>query len=117
MQPPLLKRAVSKDKYDRFSNNCLTLKVSTMKFRYTTYLTVILLFASCTNNLDVDVVKPVGIAKNDISVLSETEYTVVSKTQALSVAGKFQNLPKTRSEGEKDADVQTIFDENNTPLM
>lgn len=88
-----------------------------MKFRYTTYLTVILLFASCTNNLDVDVVKPVGIAKNDISVLSETEYTVVSKTQALSVAGKFQNLPKTRSEGEKDADVQTIFDENNTPLM
>lgn len=88
-----------------------------MNLKLTTCLVTILLFVSCTNNLDVDVVKTTSTAESDISVLSETENPFVSEAQALFVAKKFQNLPQTRNQEDERADVQTIFDENNTPLM
>ena len=64
------------------------------------------------NSLDVDDIKSADIVENKISALSETENSFVSETQAIFVAGKFQNLPQTRSEREENIDVQTLFDEN-----
>lgn len=88
-----------------------------MNLKLTTSLIGILLCVSCTNSLDVDGIKSADIVENKISALSETENSFISETQAIFVAGKFQNLPQTRSEREENIDVQTLFDENNKPLM
>lgn len=86
-----------------------------MKSQFVNLAIAALLFTACSEDLNVDVVDSSTMMEKQTTVSTETDSPYVSESQALFVAEKFQNIPLTRSNGE--ANVQTIFNENNSPLM
>ena len=76
-------------------------------------LLLLLWGTSCSNGLEEIIISYNAV--DESSLQQGVEAISVSEGQALSVACKFQNIPQTRSK--KDVDIQTIFDENNQPLM